>query len=84
MRQSRGYRRMSGFGQERQWAGEKYREFVRPDKNQSSPWESLKNQIYLGSPDFVESMQCKINPDQSLLDIPKSQRQSPPNALEYY
>ncbi len=75
---------LSGFGNDRREACETYREFVYLGKNQPSPWESLKNQIYLGSDSFIESMQCKINPDQSLLDIPKPQKHSPRKPLEYY
>ncbi|MFT6916266.1 MAG: putative transposase [Motiliproteus sp.] len=75
---------LSGFGRDRKSAGEYYRKFVCQDKDQPSPWASLKNQIYLGSDDFVALMQCKLDPDQSLQDIPKQQKQSPPKPLDYY
>jgi len=63
------------FGQNKRIACEKYREFVRLGKNQPSPWESLKNQIYLGSDHFIERVLCQMDPEQSLTDNPKSQKQ---------
>ena len=51
---------------------------------QPSPWKLLKNQIYLGSDQFVVDMQSKMDPDQSLEDIPRPQKQSPPKPLSYY
>jgi len=72
------------FGRNRGIAQEKYRRFVREGKNQPSPWESLKNQIYLGSDKFVEDMQCKLNPEQSLKDIPKPQRLASVKPLAFY
>ena len=65
-------------------ACEQYRDFVANGKGQPSPWESLKNQVYLGSDRFVEDMLCMIRPEQSLCDIPKPQKRAPPRPLEYY
>ena len=42
------------------------------------------HEIYLGADKFVENMQCKLDPDQSLKDIPKKQKQAPPKPCEYY
>jgi len=75
---------LSCFSDKKNLAEESYREFVQAGKNQPSPWECLKNQIYLGTDEFVESMLCKLDPDQSLKDIPKKQKQAPPKPLEYY
>ena len=72
------------FGKARKQAQEHYREFVKQGRNQPSPWEQLKNQIYLGSSEFVESMQSKIDPEQSLKDIPRLQKQAPIKPLEYF
>jgi len=52
-------------------AQEKYRQFVQAGKKQSDIWDQLKNQIYLGSDQFIEDMQRKIDPKQSLRDVPK-------------
>ncbi|MBN7799007.1 hypothetical protein, partial [Parahaliea mediterranea] len=43
-----------------------------------------KNQIYLGSDKFVEDMQCKLDPDQSLRDIPRPQKLGSPKPLNYF
>jgi hypothetical protein len=75
---------LSVFGNIRGKAQAGYREYVRQGSNQPSPWESLKNQIYLGSDTFVEDMQCKITADQSLNDIPRKQKQAPPRLLRHY
>ncbi len=75
---------LSIFGNKKKLAQTRYRDFVKQGKNQPSPWKSLKNQIYLGSDRFVEDMQCKLDPDQSLKDIPKKQKQAPPKPLSYY
>ena len=72
------------FGKQRKRAQDHYRYFIQAGKNQPSPWESLKNQIYLGSDDFVEDMQCRLDPEQSLTDIPRLQKLSPPKSLVFY
>ncbi len=75
---------LSGFGKQKKRAQTIYRQFVQEGKGQPSPWMLLRNQIYLGSDQFVVDMQCKMDPDQSLEDIPKPQKQSPPKPLSYY
>ncbi|MCU7892343.1 MAG: addiction module toxin RelE, partial [Candidatus Thiodiazotropha sp. (ex Ustalcina ferruginea)] len=75
---------LSGFGRKRARAQQAYRDFVSEGRGQPSPWEKLTNQIYLGSDQFVDDVQCKMNPEQSLDDIPKLQKQRPVKALAYY
>lgn len=75
---------LGSFGKRRKQAQEGYKRFVSEGKNQPSPWESLKNQVYLGSDEFVEQMQAKVDPDQSLQDIPKPQKLKPPRSLDHY
>ena len=75
---------LSAFGRKRGVAFQGYKKFVCAGKNQPSPWEKLKNQIYLGSDEFIENMQSKIDPEQKLDDIPKHQKQSPPKPLNFY
>lgn len=57
---------------------------MRAGRNQPTPWEKLKNQIYLGEDEFVEEMQCKLDPDQSLKDIPRKQKLAPPKPIKYF
>lgn len=61
-----------------------YRLFVSAGRNQSSPWEHLQNQIYLGNDAFVDEMQCRISPDQSLSEIPLSQKRQVAKSLQHY
>ena len=75
---------LSGFDRNKKNACERYRLFVSQGLNQPSPWEELKNQVYLGSDQFVDDMLRRVDPDQSLQDIPKPQKLRPPKPLEYY
>ena len=75
---------LSSFGRTRQKAQQQYRTFVLQGKDQPSPWESLKNQIYLGNDEFVQDMQSKIDPEQSLNDIPTAQKRAPKKPLIYF
>lgn len=47
---------LAGFGDIKRIAQQSYRDFVKAGKGQPSPWQQLKNQIYLGSDDFVNAM----------------------------
>jgi len=75
---------LSCFAEKKIQAQKRYRRFVQSGRNQPSPWDELKNQIYLGDDDFVEEAQCKLDPDQSLRDIPRKQKLSPPKPVEYF
>lgn len=61
-----------------------YKQFVSEGGNQPSPFNELKNQIYLGSAMFVEEMQCQLDPGQSLEDIPRPQIGKVKKPLTYY
>ena len=75
---------LAGFADTKNVAQQRYRDFIQAGKGQPSPWQQLKNQIYLGDDDFVNNMQCKIDPEQSLKDIPKKQKQAPVKPLAYF
>ncbi len=75
---------LSCFAKNKSTAQKKYREFVQGGGGNSSPWKSLKNQIYLGTDDFVEDLQSRIAPEQSLKDIPKKHKLAAPKPLEFY
>ena len=75
---------LAEFGRRKKDAREKYRRFVGEGKNQPSPWENLKNQIYLGSDAFVAAMQRRISKDQHLGEIPKIQRRPVAKPLKWY
>lgn len=75
---------LAGFAKTRNVAQQRYRDFVQQGKGQPAPWQQLRNQIYLGDDNFVDSMQCKLNPEQSLKDIPKKQKQAAVKPLTYF
>lgn len=75
---------LAGFAKTRKVAQQRYRDFVREGKGQPTPWQQLKNQIYLGSDNFVTDMQCNLRPEQSLKDIPKKHNQAPVKPLAYF
>jgi len=75
---------LAGFAKTKGVAQQRYRDFVKAGKGQPSPWQQLKNQIYLGDEDFVDDMQCKLSPEQSLKDIPRKQKQAPVKPLSYF
>jgi len=75
---------LAAFGKRRSTALEKYRRFVSEGKNQPSPWEQLRNQVFLGSEQYVEDIKNKIDRGMDLSEIPKSQQRSIPKTLSYY
>lgn len=75
---------LAGFAKTRNVAQQRYREFVQQGKGQPSPWQKLRNQIYLGDENFVEETQCKMHPEQSLKGIPKLQKRAPVKPLSYF
>jgi putative transposase len=72
------------FADTRQEAQFAYRRFVAEGIGAASPWIELKNQVYLGSEQFVERMQDLIDPSRPLREIPKRQRRALEKPLDYY
>ncbi len=75
---------LSTFGSRKAEAQARYREFVAQGKGQASPWDQLKNQIYLGTDAFVERLQRAIEQDADLSEIPSAHRRPVPKDLAYY
>ncbi|MFW2440137.1 MAG: REP-associated tyrosine transposase [Arenicellales bacterium] len=75
---------LSVFSKKRAEAIKQYRLFVSEGRNQPAPWDELQNQIFLGNDAFVDEMQCKISVNQSLDDIPSSQKQQVAKPLMHY
>ena len=61
-----------------------YRKFVLEGRGMPAPWEHLKQQIYLGSDQFVEDALSNISDDQQLGEIPRVQRTVSAQPLSYY
>ena len=74
----------SVFSRKNAEAIKQYRLFVSNGRNEPGPWDQLQNQIYLGDDAFVDDVQCTISPDQSLDDIPSSQKRQVAKSLAYY
>lgn len=75
---------LSLFGGDRAEAQRRYEDFVAAGANQPSPWDALKNQVYLGSDVFMEHVQCKLDTGMSLKEIPKAQKRGARKELTYY
>ena len=52
--------------------------------NQPSPWEELKNQIFLGSARLVEEMRRQVDGNRRLSEAPRSQRRPLARPLAWY
>jgi hypothetical protein len=75
---------LAAFVERLQDAQSAYHRFVADGKNQPSPWEQLKNQIYLGSEAFVDEMQRKMDANRLLSEIPRTQRRPVARRLAWY
>jgi len=75
---------LSVFSKQKAAAMRHYRQFVADGKGQPSPWDELKNQVYLGSEHFVKKMQEKVNNKADLSEIPTAQKRAVAKPLIYY
>lgn len=75
---------LSAFGRRKSMAITAYRTFVSEGKNQPSPWEQLKNQVYLGDEQFVEKMHRHLEVEKDLSEVPSAQRRKVPKTLHEY
>jgi REP element-mobilizing transposase RayT/DNA-binding CsgD family transcriptional regulator len=74
---------LGSFGKKEKTAIKHYIQFVANGVQQPSPWTKIKNQIYLGSDEFVDQVQANIV-DKNLSEVPKIQRRSVPKTLNEY
>ena len=75
---------LSAFSKKCGAAQKKYIEFVNQGKNQPSPWESLKTQVFLGDEAYVSQIMSNIDQDKDLSEIPTSQRKEKTKELQWY
>ena len=75
---------LGAFGPKLSVAENRYREFVSQGRGQPSPWGKLKNQVYLGSDQFVEQMQGHLEPDRDLSEVPVGQKRRVAPPLKEY
>jgi len=75
---------LAAFAKRKKVAIRKYKLFVAEGRNQPSPWEKLRNQVFLGNDTFVEDMRKLIDGEKQLSEIPSSQRRAKPLELVEY
>ncbi len=75
---------LSQFASRRERAMQAYKTFISEGKGQPSPWQSLKNQVFLGEDSFVNDMQSKLPESFSKRGIPKVQLSVVKRPLEWY
>lgn len=75
---------LSAFAGRKTDAIDRYKAFVSAGKNQPSPWESLRNQIFLGDDQFVEEMQGLVAEERDLTEVPSTQRRPVAKPLAHY
>ena len=75
---------LSAFGRRRKIARERYRKFIAESKDLSSPWSQLKNQLFLGSSEFVSKMQSLVDPDKTLDEVPLNQKRQLARSIDDY
>ena len=75
---------LSHFSRSPRQAVQLYSKFVSQGRSHPSPWKALKNQIFLGSDDFVEAMQSHIDDNGLLDEIPYQQKSRKPHTIDYY
>ena len=75
---------LAAFGRTKRKAVDGYKRFVSEGKNQPSPWNNLRNQVYLGSDSFIGKMDALIDGEKDLSEIPSSQRRGLPKTLDEY
>lgn len=74
---------LSRFGRTRLKAIEGYKRFIADGRGQPGPWGHVKNQVFLGTDEFVSTLQNRMT-NESLSEIPRAQRREKPKSLEYY
>jgi len=75
---------LAAFGEAESEAIERYARFVAEGKGQPSPWEQLKNQVFLGSDAFVESMRRQVPQNRDLREIPQARRRPAAKTIPEY
>jgi putative transposase len=77
---------LSHFGSQRTRQRQRYAEFVQQGLSQTTIWEQLKGQMFLGTDAFVEAMQRQLEADakNAQREIPRIQRKALAKSLDYY
>jgi hypothetical protein len=75
---------LSVFSSDRTEAFSLYRAFVLEGMNRPDPFKQLKQQIYLGSDEFLDKMLSKVAPGVNLSEIPFPQKHRVAKPISYF
>lgn len=75
---------LATFVKRKSRALELYKQFITQGKEQPSPWEQLRHQIYLGDDEFITSLQEQIEEGRDLSEIPSPQKRPVAKEIAYY
>ncbi|MGB5833984.1 MAG: addiction module toxin RelE, partial [Thiohalocapsa sp.] len=75
---------LAAFGETESEAVAHYARFVAEGKGQPALWEQLKNQVFLGSDSFVESLHRLLPQTRDLREVPQAKRRPPAKPLSEY
>ena len=75
---------LAAFGRTESEAAAEYARFVADGKGQPSPWDHLRNQVFLGSESFVRKMLRKVPQGRDLSEVPQAKARPRPKTLEHY
>ena len=75
---------LSACGDEEAPAVDHYARFVAEGKGQPSPWGHIRNQVFLGSEAFVETMRQQIPTNRDLTELPQARQRPPAKPLADY
>lgn len=75
---------LASFAKTKRVAQQRYRQFVSEGRGQPSPWGELRNQVFIGSKQFIAQLDALIDGDKELSEVPSSQRRGVPKSLEEY
>lgn len=75
---------LSQFGTAKGRAQRRYAKFVAAGIGGPSVWHDLKQQIYLGSDQFIKRTLARVGTTDDLSEVPRAQRRPPPRALAAY
>ncbi|MDX1735668.1 MAG: transposase [Halioglobus sp.] len=65
-------------------ARQRYRDFVMQGLDLPAPWGQLKQQVYLGSSQFVEQALRNVSDDRGFSEVPKLQCSGVPHPISHY
>jgi REP element-mobilizing transposase RayT len=75
---------LAQFGRSKAWARRAYEAFVAEGVGAPGIWENLQRQVFLGSEDFADAMQARIDGGRDLSEVPAIQRRPAPRPLDRY